>query len=175
MSFSVQQTNAQLYTQLTLGQGLDVYCENKTEFGSHDHDVGSFASHAVWDADALFKIPDGLDSAYAAPMMCGGATVWSPFALYGIKPTDRVGIVGIGGLGHLAIQFAAKIGCEVVVFSSSESKREDAMKLGAAEYHVLTDDSSLEGIKQVNHMLLCGSAQPDFKRSVERERNSNQN
>ncbi|PTB38539.1 hypothetical protein M441DRAFT_59813 [Trichoderma asperellum CBS 433.97] len=150
-----------------LCQGLDVYCENKTEFGIHDHDVGSFASHAVWDADALFKIPDGLDSAYAAPLMCGGATVWSPFALYGIKPTDRVGIVGIGGLGHLAIQFAAKIGCEVVVFSSSESKREDAMRLGATEYHVLTADSPLEGIKQVNHMLLCGSAQPDFKRIIQ--------
>lgn len=93
--------------------------------------------------------------------MCCGATVWSPFALYGIKPTDRV---GIGGLGHLAIHFAAKMGCEVVVFSSSESKRQDAMKLGASEYHVLTAESSLEGIEQVNHMLLCGSAQPDFKR-----------
>ncbi|PNP39721.1 hypothetical protein TGAMA5MH_08392 [Trichoderma gamsii] len=147
--------------------GLDVYCENKTEFGSHDHDVGSFASHAVWDADSLYKIPDGLDGAYAAPLMCGGATVWSPFALYGIKPTDRVGIVGVGGLGHLAIQFAAKMGCEVVVFSSSESKREDALKLGATEYHVLTAESSLEGIKQVNHMLLCGSAQPDFKRIID--------
>lgn len=95
--------------------------------------------------------------------------MWSPFALYGIKPTDRVGIVGIGGLGHLAIQFAAKMGCEVVVFSSSESKREDALKLGATEYHVLTAESSLEGIKQVNHMLLCGSAQPDFKRYVKSE------
>ncbi|KAL7920306.1 GroES-like protein [Trichoderma austrokoningii] len=133
--------------------GLDVYCENKTEFGSYDHDVGSFASHAVWDAESLFKIPDGLDGAYAAPLMCGGATVWSPFALYGIKPTNRVGIVGVGGLGHLAIQFAAKMGCEVVVFSSSESKRQDAMKLGASEYHVLTAESSLDVIRQ-----------PDFKR-----------
>jgi D-arabinose 1-dehydrogenase-like Zn-dependent alcohol dehydrogenase len=143
---------------------LDVYCENKTEYGTHDHDVGSFASHAVWNANKLYKIPDGMDSAHAAPMMCGGATVWSPFSLYGIQSTDRVGIVGVGGLGHLAIQFAAKMGCQVVVFSSSESKREDAKKLGATEYHVLTADSSLEGIKQVNHMLLCGSAQPDFSR-----------
>ncbi|KAH6609946.1 alcohol dehydrogenase [Trichoderma cornu-damae] len=120
----------------------------------------------VWDADSLYKIPEGLDSAHAAPLMCGGATVWSPLALYGVLPTDRVGVVGIGGLGHLAIQFAAKMGCKVVVFSSSESKREDAMKLGASEYHVLTADSSLEGIEQVNHMLLCGSAQPDFSRII---------
>ncbi|KAM0249166.1 hypothetical protein ACHAQJ_009173 [Trichoderma viride] len=138
-----------------------------TEYGTHDHDVGSFASHAVWNADGLYKIPEGLESAHAAPLMCGGATVWSPFSIYGIRPTDRVGIVGIGGLGHLAIQFAAKMGCQVVVFSSSESKREDAMKLGATEYHVLTSDSPLEGIKQVNHMLLCGSAQPDFKRIIQ--------
>ncbi|UKZ83022.1 hypothetical protein TrVFT333_010823 [Trichoderma virens FT-333] len=147
--------------------GLDVYCTDKKEYGTHDHDVGSFASHAVWDADSLYKIPEGLDSASAAPLMCGGATVWSPFALYGIKATDRVGVLGVGGLGHLAIQFGAKMGCHLVVFSSSESKREDAMKLGASEYHVLTSDSSLEGIEPVKHMLLCGNAQPDFGRMIQ--------
>ncbi|PNP55820.1 hypothetical protein THARTR1_04040 [Trichoderma harzianum] len=78
--------------------GMDFYCAEKTEYGSHDHDVGSFASHAVWDADSLHKIPEGLDSADAGPLMCGGATVWSPFALYGIKATDRVGVLGVGGL-----------------------------------------------------------------------------
>lgn len=145
---------------------MDFYCAEKTEYGTHDHDVGSFASHAVWDADSLHKIPEGLDSADAAPLMCGGATVWSPFALYGIKATDRVGVLGVGGLGHLAIQIGAKMGCKVVVFSSSESKRQDAMKLGASEYHVLTADSSLEGIEPVKHMLLCGNAQPDFARYV---------
>ncbi|KAL7805339.1 alcohol dehydrogenase [Trichoderma aethiopicum] len=146
--------------------GLDSYCEDKAEFGTHDHDIGSFASHAVWNADALFKIPEGIDSADAAPLMCGGATVWTPFMLYGIRSTDRVGVVGIGGLGHLAIQFGAKMGCKVVVFSSSESKREDALRLGASEFHVLTDDSSLEGIKPVKHMLLCGNAQPDYSRII---------
>ncbi|KAK0766521.1 hypothetical protein N5P37_000246 [Trichoderma harzianum] len=147
--------------------GMDFYCAEKTEYGTHDHDVGSFASHAVWDADSLHKIPEGLNSADAAPLMCGGATVWSPFALYGIKATDRVGVLGVGGLGHLAIQIGAKMGCKVVVFSSSESKREDAMKLGASEYHVLTADSSLEGIEPVKHMLLCGNAQPDFARMIQ--------
>ncbi|KAL7809534.1 AdhP, Zn-dependent alcohol dehydrogenase [Trichoderma gracile] len=147
--------------------GLDSYCENRAQFGTHDHDVGSFASHAVWDADALFKIPDGLDSADAAPLMCGGATVWTPFALYGIRQSDRVGVLGVGGLGHLAIQFGAKMGCQVVVFSGSESKREDALRLGASEFHVLTADSSLEGIKPVKHMLLCGNAQPDYSRIIE--------
>jgi len=144
--------------------GMDVYCLNKLEFGSHDHDLGSFSSHVVWDAEALYKIPDGLDNAHAAPLMCGGATVWGALALYGVRPTDRVGIVGIGGLGHLAIQFAAKMGCEVLVFSSTESKREEALKLGAKEYHVLTADSPLDRIRKVNHLLLCGSAQPDFSR-----------
>jgi D-arabinose 1-dehydrogenase-like Zn-dependent alcohol dehydrogenase len=115
---------------------MDVYCLNRSEFGSHDHDLGSFGSHVVWDAEALYKIPDGLDNVYAAPLMCVGATAWGALAFYGVRATDRVGIVGIGGLGHLAIQFAAKMGCEVVVFSSTESKRREALQLGATEYYV---------------------------------------
>ena len=78
--------------------GKDVYCIDKKEFGSHDHDLGSFGSNTVWDADALYVLPNGLDSAHAAPLMCGGATVWSALSLYGLKATDRVGVVGIGGL-----------------------------------------------------------------------------
>jgi D-arabinose 1-dehydrogenase-like Zn-dependent alcohol dehydrogenase len=59
----------------------------------------------------------------AAPMMCAGMTVFTPLVRYGVKPTDRVGVVGIGALGHLAIQFASKMGCDVVAFSSTASKR----------------------------------------------------
>ena len=78
--------------------GMDVYCPNKAEFGTHDHDLGSFGSKTVWDADALYVLPDGLDGAHAAPLMCGGATVWGALRLYGLKATDRVGVIGIGGL-----------------------------------------------------------------------------
>jgi len=95
--------------------------------------------------------------------MCGGATVWSPFASYNIKPTDRVGVIGIGGLGHLAIQFASKIGCEVVAFSGSESKRKEAFGFGATEFYALNTLKDFSGIKKLNHLLITTSQQPDFK------------
>lgn len=144
--------------------GKDAYCSNAGLYGFHDHDIGSFATHTVWDAEALIQLPHELENLSAGLLMCSGATVWGALALYGVKPNDRVGIVGIGGLAHLAIQFAAKMGCEMVVFSTTESKREEALKFGASEFHVLTDSSSVEGISKINQMLLCGSAQPDYTR-----------
>lgn len=82
--------------------------------------------------------------------------------MYNVRPTDRVGIVGIGGLGHLAIQFAAKLGCEVVVFSSTESKREEALGFGAKEFHVTSRVKHFKDIKKINHLLITTSEQPNF-------------
>src|SRR5215471_7088445 len=107
--------------------GLDLYCENRREYITGDRDEGSFASHVVWDANALHVLPGSLPLEYAGPLMCGGVTVWGALSFYNVRSTDRVGVVGIGGLGHLAIQFAAKMGCEVVAFSGTESKREEAI------------------------------------------------
>lgn len=73
-------------------------------YGSNELDQGSFATHAIWKEPFLFRIPDKLDSADAAPLMCGGATVFNTLHSHGVQPTHRVGIVGVGGLGHLAIQ-----------------------------------------------------------------------
>ena len=66
----------------------------------------------------------------------------------------------------MAIQFANALGCEVVVFSSTESKREEAMNFGAKEFHVANDSTPFEGVQRLQHLLLCGSAQPDFKKYV---------
>lgn len=76
-------------------------------------------------------LPDDLDAAKAGPLFCGGVTVFSPIVVFGVKPTDRVAVVGIGGLGHLAIQFLAKWGCEVTAFTSSPAKAEEAKSFGA--------------------------------------------
>src|SRR4051812_8515876 len=142
-----------------------VYCTGgKKEYGQGNTDQGSFGSGAVWKEQYLFKLPEKLESDVAAPLMCAGVTVWTPLARHGVKPTDVVGVVGIGGLGHLAIQFAAKMGCEVVVLSSTESKRDEALKLGATEFHTLKADTAVDGIKKVNHLLICGSAQPDYSK-----------
>lgn len=77
------------------------------------------------------KIPDGLDFSKVGPLLCGGITVFNPFVQLEIKPTDKVGVVGIGGLGHLAVQFADKWGCEVTAFSTSPEKADEAKKMGA--------------------------------------------
>lgn len=140
------------------------FCENAQKFGVYDLDEGSFGSHVVWEADMLVKIPDEIELKYAAPLMCAGATTWTALTMYGLQPGDRVGIQGIGGLGHLAIQFAAKLGCEVVVLSSSESKRQEAMQLGATEFHVMKGDLQLPYSKRINHLLICGSGNPDYSK-----------
>jgi D-arabinose 1-dehydrogenase-like Zn-dependent alcohol dehydrogenase len=145
---------------------MEQFCANVERFGTHDLDEGSFGSHVVWDADMLAKIPDNMELKHAAPLMCAGATVWTALTMYGLKPGDRVGIQGIGGLGHLAIQFAAKLGCEVVVLSSSESKREEATRLGATDFHVMTGDFELPANKKLNHLLICGSGNPDYSKLI---------
>ena len=76
--------------------------------------------------------------------MCGGGTVFLPFVLHAIKPTDRVGVVGIGGLGHLAVKFARAWGCEVTAFTSSASKREEALALGAHKTTSSVDKAELK-------------------------------
>ncbi|GMG32998.1 unnamed protein product [Aspergillus oryzae] len=139
--------------------------------GICDHCIsGTFVCHplfpdgrgVVWNAGNVFKIPDGYDSANAAPLMCAGATVWTCLTEYGVRPTDRVGIMGIGGLGHLAIKLAAAMGCHVVVLSSSERKREEAMQFGASEYHVFSAGQDMKDFKPLKHLLLC----VDFKPSA---------
>lgn len=92
---------------------------------------GGFAEkvrvHWAW----AVKLPDGLDASKAGPLFCGGITVFNPFVQLDIKPTDKVGVVGIGGLGHLALQFADNWGCDVTAFTSDLSKTDELKKLGA--------------------------------------------
>jgi len=132
-------------------------------YGSADLNQGSFSHHAIWKADYIFPIPDSLGREYAAPLMCGGATVFNALRSFGMKPTDRVGVIGIGGLGHLAIQFAAKMGCKVVVFSSSDNKKEEAMRLGATEFITTKGAKELKISDPIDQLLVTSSIQPDWK------------
>lgn len=142
--------------------GSETYCPERAMYGDADLDQGSFASHAVWNEDFLFAVPEGLKSEHAAPLMCGGATVFTALNVYGVKSTDRVGIIGVGGLGHLAIQFASKKGCEVVVFSGTESKKDEAMRLGANEFYAMKGRKELQLDRKIDHLLVTTSAQPDW-------------
>lgn len=97
-------------------------------------------------------------------MVGGGGTVWTPL-IEQCKPYDRVGIVGIGGLGHLAIQFAAKMGCDVVVFSATENKCEEAKELGASEFYAtkgVSDYSTLGVSKPIDRLIITSSAKFDL-------------
>lgn len=91
---------------------------------------GGFADRVRCDWLWAIPLPPALDAASAGPLFCGGITVFNPIARY-VRPTDRVGVVGIGGLGHLAVQFLHKWGCEVYAFTSSAAKRTEALQLGA--------------------------------------------
>jgi uncharacterized zinc-type alcohol dehydrogenase-like protein len=98
-----------------------------TIVGRHGGFADRVRAHWSW----AIPVPAGLDPASAGPLLCGGGTVFLPFVINEIKPTDRVGVVGIGGLGHLAVKFARAWGCEVTAFTSSASKRDEALALGA--------------------------------------------
>lgn len=101
---------------------------------------GGFADRVRADWEWAIPLPAKLDPTSAGPLFCGGITVFAPIVDFGVKPTDRVGVIGIGGLGHLALQFLNKWGCEVTAFTSSEAKADDARKLGA--HHVVgTNDT----------------------------------
>ena len=104
---------------------------------------GGFADRVRADWEWAIKLPDSLDPASAGPLFCGGITVFSPILDFGVKPTDRVGVIGIGGLGHMAVQFLNKWGCEVTAFTSSESKADEARKLGAHHVVATRDKAAL--------------------------------
>ncbi|KIW17229.1 hypothetical protein PV08_04420 [Exophiala spinifera] len=137
-------------------------CLNSEQFGMQNLDQGCFSTGIAWDVSSLFKIPDEIDSASAGPLMCGGATVWAPLYEHGVKPGDRVGILGVGGLGHLAIQFASKMGLDTVVFSGTESKKEEALKLGATEFYATKGVTKFEGVEPVDFFLVTTSVLPDL-------------
>ena len=126
-------------------------------------DQGSFATYSIWKAAFLFAVPNSIEPEYAAPLMCGGATVFNVLQSFNARPTDRVGIIGIGGLGHLAIQFAAKMGTHVTVFSSTDSKKEEAMRLGATEFVATKNVEKLDVSSKIDHLIVTTSFQPDWK------------
>ncbi|CAE7840099.1 ahr [Symbiodinium necroappetens] len=104
---------------------------------------GGFADLVRAKAEAVFKVPDELDLKETGPLLCGGITVFNPMVQFGVRPTDSVAVVGIGGLGHLALKFANAWGCHVTAFTS-ESKMQEAKDLGA---HETIDSRDPNGVK----------------------------
>ena len=142
----------------TVGLGwFSSSCMKCTQCMSGDHNMcrsnegtivgrhGGFAErvrcHEAW----AVKIPDGMDASKAGPLFCGGLTVFNPIVQFDVRPTDRVGVIGIGGLGHLALQFLRAWGCHVTAFTSSEAKMEEAKKMGA---HDAIDSTNARALRK---------------------------
>ena len=119
-------------------------CETReqTIVGRHGGFADYVRSHWSW----AVKLPKGIDLSKAGPLLCGGITVFNPINLAGVKATDSVGVIGIGGLGHMALQFLNKWGCEVVAFSSNPNKKNQILEMGATKVINSRDPAALESI-----------------------------
>lgn len=113
----------------------------------------------------MVRIPDSLDPAAAAPLLCAGITTYSPLKHHGVGPGKRVGIIGLGGIGHVAVKIAVAMGAEVVVFSHSTAKREDALRFGATE-HVSTADPQFSYTWQDKFDVLLNTVSVDLDISI---------
>ena len=125
---------------------LESYCREfpTTTYGGTDRHDGSttrggYSNEYVVNTDFAYHLPVGLDPASVAPLLCAGITTWSPLRHWNVGPGKTVGIVGLGGLGHMAVKFAHAMGAHVVLFSTSEKKLADALALGADEAILSTD------------------------------------
>lgn len=137
------------------------FCRERkpTIVGRHGGFADRLRVHWTW----AVPIPGGLDPASSAPLMCGGLTVFSPFFLNGVQPTARVGVVGIGGLGHMALRFARAWGCEVTALTSNPSKLQEARELGAHRALLHTEPGALSSIAgQLDFLLMTARAPLDW-------------
>ncbi len=125
-------------------QGLENLCASSEPTCVHRH--GGYADRVRAHARFVIPIPETLESENAAPLLCGGITVYTPLRNHGINPSSRVGVVGIGGLGHMAVQFARAFGAEVTAFSTSAAKEEEARALGA---HRFVNTRETKAMKEV--------------------------
>lgn len=104
---------------------------------------GGYSKYLVVREEFTLRIPDGLDLSRAAPLLCAGITTYSPLRTWNVGPGSRVGVIGLGGLGHMAVKLAAAMGADVTVLSRSRTKESDAFELGADKLLVSTDNNSM--------------------------------
>ena len=121
-----------LASRLPYVRGLESFCARNQGVIVHHHGGWAESVRAHWKF--AVPIPEALDSEVAGPLMCAGSTVFSPMIHYGVDSTMKVAVVGIGGLGHLAVQFLAAFGCEVTAISTTHSKDDEARAMGASHF-----------------------------------------
>jgi len=142
-------------------QGLEQYCEEGSTFtynsvDRHDHmpTFGGYSDKIVVSDKFVLKVPDGLDMAGAAPLLCAGITSWSPLRHWQIGPGSKVAVIGLGGLGHMAIKLAKPLGAHVTLFTRSPGKEEDARRLGADRIVLSTDNGQMAAVRGLFDLII---------------------
>ncbi len=133
-------------------RGMENLCPHSEGTCVHRH--GGYADRVRANARFVIPIPDALGSEQTAPLLCGGITVYSPLRTHGVNASSRVGVVGIGGLGHLAIQFARAFGAEVTAFSTSAAKEEEARALGAHNFVNTRESKAMKDVAGTMDFIL---------------------
>lgn len=133
-------------------QDLEQFCENgftgtyngKDKYIENQRTYGGYSESVVVDEHFVLKVPENLDLAAVAPLLCAGITTWSPLKHWNVNADSKVAVVGLGGLGHMAIKLAKGLGAHVSLFSRSAGKTEDAKKLGADKVIISTDAEEMK-------------------------------
>jgi uncharacterized zinc-type alcohol dehydrogenase-like protein len=143
-------------------KGLEQYClkgnvptyNGVNKYGTGERTQGGYSTHIVVIEDFVVKIPEGITLENAAPLLCAGITTYSPLRHWNAGPGYKVAVVGLGGLGHMAVKLAHAMGAEVTVLSRSLSKKEDGLKLGADHYYATKDDATFENLKGTFDLII---------------------
>jgi uncharacterized zinc-type alcohol dehydrogenase-like protein len=143
-------------------EGLEQYCAGSVEtysdvdsYRGGEQTQGGYATHIVTDEHFVLRIPDALPLQEAAPLLCAGITTYSPLKHWGVAPGSKVAVLGLGGLGHLAVKIAHAMGAEVTVLSRSLRKQEDGLRLGADHYHATEDPATFDRLAGTFDLILC--------------------
>ena len=135
-------------------QDLEQFCENgftgtyngKDKYFENQRTYGGYSESVVVDEHFVLSVPENLDLAAVAPLLCAGITTWSPLKHWNVNENSKVAVVGLGGLGHMAIKLAKGLGADVSLFSRSAGKTEDAKKLGADHVIISTDEDEMKSV-----------------------------
>lgn len=141
--------------------GEEQYCDNgmTATYNARERDTGmptygGYSTRITVDQDYVLRIPDGIELDRAAPLLCAGITTYSPLKHYGLKAGDTLAVVGLGGLGHMAVKFGVAMGAKVTVLSTSEDKRDDALALGAHAFAPTRDADTFKALAGSFDMIL---------------------
>jgi uncharacterized zinc-type alcohol dehydrogenase-like protein len=155
-------------------EGMEQFCEGGTVFTYNSlgkdgrRTYGGYSACIVVDEDYVLRIPEGLSPERAAPLLCAGITTYSPLRHWKVGPGHRLGVLGLGGLGHMAVKLGASLGAEVTVFSSSPGKADEARRLGATDFVLASDKHRMTALgNRLDFLIDTVSAPHDLEKYLD--------